>query len=121
MNDGAIDEAAFRALRESVGDDAGFISDLIETYLAEAPALLASLRAGLVANDVAAARRAAHTLKSTSASLGALALSEASRAIETLAAHGDVASAAAGVAQLEAKLAAATAALRERSTGVPER
>ncbi len=79
-----IDPAALDGLREIGGDE--LVADLVETFLADAPALLASLRAG----DVDEVRRAAHTLKSNGATFGATRLAELSRELEELARTGDL-------------------------------
>jgi len=80
----AIDQDVLDDLEHSVGDDRAFLRDLVETYLEDSPRLIAALRSGIAAGDVASTNRAAHTLKSTSASLGALGLSAMARELETL-------------------------------------
>ena len=62
---GVLDE-----LRASVGDDEGFVRDLVETYLAEGPAHMAQVAAAAASADAEAIVRPAHTLKSSSAALG---------------------------------------------------
>src|SRR3954447_10590780 len=71
-------------LEHSVGDARAFSREVLETYLDETPRLVATLRAGLAERDVERTNRAAHTIKSTSASLGALGLSAMARELETL-------------------------------------
>jgi HPt (histidine-containing phosphotransfer) domain-containing protein len=56
--DAILDPAALDGLREIGGDE--FLADLVATFLADAPPMLAALR-GANAEEV---RRAAHTLKS---------------------------------------------------------
>ena len=90
MPDGPIDATTFADLLETVGGDRGFLAELVETYLAYSPGLLAELGAGVAADDAASARRAAHTLKSTSASFGARRLSGLCREIEAAAAAGNL-------------------------------
>ena len=82
--DGAplVDPAVLDELRESTGGDEAFIVELVETYIAEGAANVASMVAAAEAGDAAAIVRPAHTLKSSSASLGAMRLSEICRAIE---------------------------------------
>jgi HPt (histidine-containing phosphotransfer) domain-containing protein len=58
------------------------VAELIDTFLAHAPALLATLRGSLEADDPDELRRAAHTLKSNGATLGAGAFSELCRELE---------------------------------------
>jgi HPt (histidine-containing phosphotransfer) domain-containing protein len=114
MPDAPIDAAAFAELLESVGGDREFLAELVETYLADSPALFSELRAAVANDDAAATRRAAHTLKSTSASFGANTLATHCREIEASAATGNLAGldervelAAASYAHVEAALRAA--------------
>ena len=80
----AIDQDVLDELERSVGDDREFLRELVETYLDDAPVLIATVREGIAAKDVERTNRAAHTLKSNSASLGALGLSAMARELETL-------------------------------------
>lgn len=80
----AIDQGVLDELERSVGDDREFLRELVETYLDDAPVLIATLRDGITAKQVEPTNRAAHTLKSNSASLGALGLSAMARELETL-------------------------------------
>jgi len=61
----SLDPAALDELRGLGGDE--FVTELIDTFLADAPPLLASLRG----SDVEEVRRGAHTLKSNGLTLGA--------------------------------------------------
>ena len=78
----ALDEAVLNELQETTGDDPAFVRDLIETYLADAPVQLEGIEEAVAANDAEALIRPAHTLKSSSATVGAMQLAEASRALE---------------------------------------
>ncbi len=91
MPDEPIDAAVLAELLETVGGDRDFLAELVETYRADCPGLLAELRAAVGRGDAPAARRAAHTLKSTSGSLGAVGLAAQCREIEAAAAAGDLA------------------------------
>ena len=82
--DPAIDVAALDALEQAIGDDRAFLRELVETYLEDAPRQIEALRTGLGTRDVERVHRAAHTLKSISATVGAEALSAAARELETL-------------------------------------
>jgi HPt (histidine-containing phosphotransfer) domain-containing protein len=64
-----LDASALDSLREIGGDE--FLHDVLATFRSEAPHLLAALRRSLEAGDVDELRRAAHTLKSNGAALGA--------------------------------------------------
>ncbi|MEA3143016.1 MAG: Hpt domain, partial [Thermoplasmata archaeon] len=69
----AVDEGVLRALLDDMGGDAEVVKELVQSYLEEAPRLLAEARAALAAGDAATVQRAVHTLKSTSATFGAMA------------------------------------------------
>ena len=86
MPDQIIDAGALGVLLETIGGDRIFLAELIETYLSDSPGLIAQLRECLAAGDAPGVRRAAHTLKSTSATFGALRLAAIAREVETAAA-----------------------------------
>ena len=74
----AIDHATFTELQATAG--AEFVVELVDTFLEEAPQMLAELRAA--ARDADAFRRAAHSLKSNSLTFGALTLGAMARELE---------------------------------------
>jgi len=78
-SDGAIDPAVLEELREVLGDEVG---RLIRVFLDDAPRLVASLEAAATRPDYPLLYQAAHSLKSSSANLGAHALSAAAKRIE---------------------------------------
>ena len=78
-------------LRESVGDDPEFLAELVDDFLADAPAQLESLREAATSGDAAGARRAAHTLKGNSRTFGAGELASLCQEAETAAGEGDLA------------------------------
>jgi CheY-like chemotaxis protein/HPt (histidine-containing phosphotransfer) domain-containing protein len=94
-----IDREVLVRLAESVGGDAEFVSELIEGFAQDAPALVAAAREGLERGDAAEVRRAAHTLKSNAATFGAQALSDRSRELEQAAKRDELAD---GAAQVDA-------------------
>jgi histidine phosphotransfer protein HptB len=106
----AIDPARFADLQATAGAD--FVVELIDTFLQEAPGLLAELRAARADGDADRYRRAAHSLKSNGNTFGATALGAQAREIE-LAGLGEAAADAARLAALEAEYARAAQALRE--------
>ena len=55
---------------------------LVDLFLADAPALINQLEAAAAAEDIPAMVAPAHTLKSSSANLGAMALSASAKRIE---------------------------------------
>jgi len=87
---GVLDRATFEDLFDSVGGDAEFLAELVDTYLADAPVQIAVLREAIAANDATAVVRPSHTLKSASASLAALGLAEQCRRLELSATAGSL-------------------------------
>ncbi|HET7141531.1 MAG TPA: Hpt domain-containing protein [Candidatus Limnocylindria bacterium] len=77
-----LDEAVLADLLESTGDDPAFVRELLETYLGETPTQLAAMAAAVEAADAEALVRPSHTLKSSSATLGAARLSALGRELE---------------------------------------
>jgi CheY-like chemotaxis protein len=66
-----------------MGEEAdSFIADLIRTYLPNATKLIEELKNSFDINDLETFNRAAHTLKSSSASLGVMKISEAAKNLE---------------------------------------
>jgi PAS domain S-box-containing protein len=88
----SLDSGALDNLRELGGDD--FLTEVIDTFFADAPMLLATLRRSLDENDAAELRRAAHTLKSNGATLGAGDFAELCRTLEQRAKEGELTGAA---------------------------
>lgn len=74
---GVVDE-----LRESTGGDDEFVRDLIATYIEEGAAMLDGMADAARAADAPAMVRPAHTLKSSSASIGAMRLAAICRELE---------------------------------------
>ena len=75
-----IDFATFRELQDSAGPE--FVAELVDTFLEEAPLMLAELRGARAASNADSFRRAAHSLKSNSQTFGALALGALARDLE---------------------------------------
>lgn len=75
-----IDLAIFRELQDSAGPE--FVAELVDTFLEEAPLMLAELRGAQAASNADSFRRAAHSLKSNSQTFGALALGALARELE---------------------------------------
>jgi HPt (histidine-containing phosphotransfer) domain-containing protein len=80
-----IDITALDAYREVMGDEADtFIADVIDTYLNSAVGLISTLHGSISSDDGKTFERAAHTLKSTSATVGATDLSALAADLEKL-------------------------------------
>ena len=77
-----IDPVTFNQLKELMGAD--FALEIIDTYNSETSELIEQLRQALAARDAASFGRVAHSIKSSSASLGALAFSQLARQLEML-------------------------------------
>ena len=83
-----LDQAVVAELRGSVGGDDAFVHELAGAYLAEGATHLEQMAEALSRGDVAGVVRPAHTLKSSSAALGAMRLAEICRGIEYAAREG---------------------------------
>ncbi len=88
-----LDHGVLDELLASLGGDTAFLAELIDTYLSDAPSLLAQLHSALTAQSADEFRRAAHTLKSSSASLGAYSLSATAKEMELMGKEGKLDSA----------------------------
>ncbi len=86
-----IDPGAYQDLKNQVGAD--FIIELVDTYSQETAGLIEQLRQALDSADPAAFGRLAHSIKSSSASLGALAFAQQARELELMGKAGDLAGA----------------------------
>jgi len=106
-----IDPEAFAALRDTTGSD--FVRELIDTFLQEAPGMLADLAQSLAALDADRFRRAAHSLKSNGNTFGALALGVLARDLETAGVDAVAARGADALAPVEGEYARVAVALRE--------
>jgi two-component system, sensor histidine kinase and response regulator len=79
---GAIDARVIQGLRDLGGDDEPeLLSELIDIFLEDAPQRMKDITEGLAGGDLGRVERGAHTLKSSSANIGALGLSDLCRRI----------------------------------------
>jgi len=111
-----LDDSALRNLRDLGGDD--FLGEVIDAFLADAPGLLVTLRGSLDGRSNEELRRAAHTLKSNGATLGAEQFAELCRTLEQRAKAGELEGAEELVERIETEyrpLEQALAALRAGS------
>ena len=99
--DEVLDTRVFRQLAEDLGGvDA--LKDAVRVFLDVTPGLLAALRDAAAQGDAAAIQRAVHTLKASSAMLGALGLSHRCEALERSSRTESLQSAPSRVADIEA-------------------
>jgi len=115
MDPSSINLATFTELQDAVG--AEFATELVETFLEEAPAMLAELRNALANGDADAYRRAAHSLKSNSLTFGAVELGNLARDVELGGLDADPAHDAAVLDALDAAYATAAVLLNDLSHG----
>src|SRR5579884_3949724 len=112
----SLDDAALGSLRELGGDD--FLGEVIDAFVADAPGLIATLRSALGDGNAEELRRAAHTLKSNGATLGAAGFAELCRDLEQRARAGELDGASELVDRIEeeyAPLEQALSAVRSES------
>ena len=107
-----IDKGALDELQETTGGDPEFLAELIETYLDDAPGLLATMRWAIGAANAEELRRAAHSLKSNSASFGARMLATRCQELEQRAKNGIFDGASERLVHVETAYADAERALR---------
>jgi len=77
-----IDKTTFDELKQMSGDD--FINELIDTFLEDAPKMIAEIKSAFASNNVDSFRRAAHSMKSNAATFGATQLAALSKELEML-------------------------------------
>lgn len=100
-----LDAATLDELRQAAG--AEFVVELVQTFMEEAPIMLAELRTAQTSGQAQDFIRAAHSLKSNSQTFGAMALGEQARALEL----GGLPCEASALDALEAEYARAAASL----------
>jgi signal transduction histidine kinase/DNA-binding response OmpR family regulator len=84
-SDKAINTEVLQGLRQTMGVNADqFLTQLIDVYLEETPLLIQAMDTAVAQTDATAMQKAAHTLKSSSASLGAITLSKLCEQLERL-------------------------------------
>ena len=65
-------------------DDPNFLGDLINIYLSDAPQHLKTMKEAVILGDADSLKLASHTLKSSSANLGAVSFSEVCKELESI-------------------------------------
>lgn len=78
-----IDPQSIDNLRSlNPGDNDEFLREIVEIFIEDTPLRMADLEAGLAAGDTAKFTRAAHSIKGSSANLGAVALGAVAEKLE---------------------------------------
>jgi CheY-like chemotaxis protein/HPt (histidine-containing phosphotransfer) domain-containing protein len=98
-----IDPSALHNLLSMVGGEFEYLIELIDSFLEDAPQLLAELDQAVKGSEVEGVRRLAHSLKSNGADFGADTFSSLCKNLEMLAASGQLAGAADLAAQMRAE------------------
>jgi HPt (histidine-containing phosphotransfer) domain-containing protein len=83
MAQSPVDHSTLQDLVAST--DMAFVQELIEAFLEDGREQIAAMRQSLASGDALVFQRAAHSLKSSSASIGALEFSELAKELEMLA------------------------------------
>ncbi len=112
MSESLIDPKTWEELKSMT--DSAFLVELIDVYLSDSPDLIQRMRTGLVEGNIEVVRRAAHSLKSNSASFGASRLTGAARDLEMLAKSGTLDGGAAMLGTIEAEYARLSPLLMEK-------
>jgi two-component system sensor histidine kinase/response regulator len=112
VSDGTLDLAALKAIRElDAGNTAGLLGQVVAMYLEAAPPLIRQIEDGLVSRDAGGVKFAVHTLKSSSANLGARRLAELCAALEQSARGGSLPDGTGSIAELQREFEAVRRAL----------
>jgi len=108
-----LDDKVLAELREVMGAE---FRNLVEMFLVDATKYIRQLEEAATANDLQRMIAPAHTLKSSSANLGAMTVSAAAKRIEVGAREGTLSRPAVAVAVLEAEFQRASRLMRQRFT-----
>ena len=103
MTEPLIDPGDWAMFKSMV--DSATLVELLDAYLEDSPQLIEQMHAGVAAGDIEGVRRAAHSLKSNSASFGANRLANVTRELEMIAKSGALDGAAPKLAAVEAEYA----------------
>lgn len=114
-NDPVIDSDVLQEIRDLMEED---FADLVRTFLADSEALLGEIAQGLGQGDAALVHRAAHKLKASAASLGAVGLSDHAWELETLGRAGSLGGADAALAAAQGQFGLVKEALEQTISGL---
>ena len=99
-----LDPKVWKSLREMAGAKASTVlTKIINNYLEDAPQLLQNIREAVAADDGEALRQSAHSLRSSSANLGAMTLSNLCKELEIMGREGNVTNAKVIIPQIESE------------------
>jgi CheY-like chemotaxis protein/HPt (histidine-containing phosphotransfer) domain-containing protein len=113
-----LDPTALKRVKDTLGKQANAMFPvLLQGFFDDAVRLLSEARQARQQNNPEELRRAAHTLKSSSATFGAMALSNVARELENLARNGDLGGATELIERAEQEYAKVKAALEKIEKG----
>ena len=101
-------------MRQQLGNDDALIAEVIQLFLDDCPARMATLASSIDAGDAAKVRRAAHAIKGGASNFFAKGVVEAAAAVEMTAAGGDLT----GINELAERLDAEMRRLVTAMTGL---
>jgi histidine phosphotransfer protein HptB len=109
----SIDPEAIANLKDlNPGDNGEFLREIVGIYIEDTPKRIAELRASMASGDVKTFTRAAHTIKGSSANVGAQILKSLGERMELISRTEGLASVASLVADCDAEFARVAVELR---------
>jgi signal transduction histidine kinase/DNA-binding response OmpR family regulator/pSer/pThr/pTyr-binding forkhead associated (FHA) protein/HPt (histidine-containing phosphotransfer) domain-containing protein len=112
-HDEVLDRRVLKSIRNMAGTKAeSLVAELIAIYLEDSPQLLHLIREAVLTDNPDSLRRSAHTLRSSSASLGSINLSKLCKELENLGRSGTTIGAVEQLEQLEVEYKRMTIALQ---------
>ena len=114
MKETTLDASVWDGLRELADDDPSFLSELVDLFASETPALVSGMRDAIASGNAEELRRYAHTLKGSAMNLGTTRLGTLCKELEQIGASGTTDGAAPLLVQAEEEYARAQAALQNQ-------
>lgn len=111
-----LDDSALGRLREWGGDK--LLGQMVRLFLENAPGRMEQIRSGVSSGDIQESEKGAHSLKSSSANVGAVHVRAIAADIERVAGGGDAAAVRELLPSLEDAFARAVAALEDVEKGL---
>jgi HPt (histidine-containing phosphotransfer) domain-containing protein len=114
----SLDPAALERLREWGGEK--LVGQMVQLFIANSPARLDQIRAGVATNEPEEAEKGAHSLKSSAANVGAAQVRALSADIESAAIDGNAEAVSQLLPRLEVAFAKAISGLEDVAKGMTE-
>lgn len=108
-----IVQEEFSKLLDSIGGDVDFMLELVEAYIGSTPELFTTIQQALETGNAPALQRAAHSLKTGSASFGALSFAAQCKELEDIGKSGLLEGASRKFTSIEGVYPEVVAALQE--------